>query len=79
MRISIPRSTSPNGTEIPIATLVPVVRPELAMEVPFNGADIVGERDEENDKVGGLAVTEGSPVTIGLPDILTGRMTPKSI
>jgi hypothetical protein len=67
---------SPKGTEIPIATLVLVVRPELGMEVLLNDAVAVVEGDEDNNEAGGTAVVEGSPVAIGLPDIVTGRITP---
>jgi hypothetical protein len=70
---------SPKGTEIPIATLLPVVRPEVGTEVLLNDAVVVVERDEEDDVIGGSAVVEGSAVVIGLPDITTGRITPLSI
>lgn len=70
---------SPKGTEIPMATLVPVVRPELGTEVLFNDVVVVVVGDEENDEAGGTTVVEGSPVAIGLPDIVTGRITPLSI
>jgi len=66
---------SPKGTEIPIAILVPVARPELGTEVD---AAVVVERGVESVEAGGTAVVEGRCVTIGVPDIVTGRITPLS-
>jgi hypothetical protein len=70
---------SPKGTDIPMATLLPVVRPELRTEVLLNEAVVVTEGDKENNEDGGIVVVVGSPVAIGLPDKVTGRITPLSI
>jgi hypothetical protein len=70
---------SPKGTDIPMATLLPVVRPELRIEVLLNEAVVVTEGDKENNEDGGIVVVVGSPVATGLPEIVTGRITPLSI
>jgi hypothetical protein len=71
---------SPKGTEIPMATLIPVVRPELGTEVLLkNDAVVLVEGDkgnDENDEADETVVGKENPVAIGLPDIVTGRITP---
>jgi hypothetical protein len=77
--ISIARNIRPNGIEIPIAILPPVVRPGTGTDVLLNDALVVVEVDVECAEAGGSAVVDGSPVMIGCPAKLIGIITPSSV
>jgi len=65
----------PNGIEIPMAILVPVVRLDEAV---FVGVAVTMDMVEEDEEVDNTTVVEGGDVTSGTPDIATGSNTPLS-